>query len=72
VSAVRKIELPTKVVTTIAGEDLFVFGDQDGQGDAVRLQHPLGITTRDGILFLADSYNNKIKRVEPGRRAVTT
>ncbi len=72
VSAVRNIELPTKVVTTIVGEDLFVFGDQDGQGDAVRLQHPLGITARDGVLFLADSYNNKIKRVEPGRRAVTT
>jgi len=72
VSAVRDIELRPNLVTTIAGEDLFVFGDQDGEGDAVRLQHPLGITTRDGVLFLADSYNNKIKRVEPRRRAVTT
>jgi len=72
VSAVRAIELRPKVVTTIAGEDLFVFGDQDGEGDAVRLQHPLGITARDGVLFLADSYNHKIKRVEPRRRAVTT
>jgi sugar lactone lactonase YvrE len=72
VSAVRDIELRPKVVTTIAGEDLFVFGDQDGEGDAVRLQHPLGITARDGLLFLADSYNNKIKRVEPRRRAVVT
>jgi len=72
VSAVRDIELRPRVVTTIAGEDLFVFGDQDGAGDAVRLQHPLGITARDGVLFLADAYNNKIKRVEPQRRAVTT
>jgi len=71
VSAVRDIELRPRVVTTIAGEDLFVFGDQDGEGDAVRLQHPLGITGRDGVLFLADSYNNKVKRVEPRRRTVT-
>jgi hypothetical protein len=72
VSAVRDIDLRSKTVTTIVGEDLFVFGDQDGEGDAVRLQHPLGITARDGVLFLADSYNNKIKRVDPRRRAVAT
>jgi hypothetical protein len=72
VSAIRDIELRSNVVTTIVGEDLFVFGDQDGEGEAVRLQHPLGITARDGVLFIADSYNHKIKRVEPRRRAVTT
>src|SRR6266849_5440602 len=72
VSAIRDIELRPGVVTTIVGADLFVFGDQDGEGDAVRLQHPLGITAHDGVLFLADSYNHKIKRLEPRRRAVTT
>jgi DNA-binding beta-propeller fold protein YncE len=72
VSAVRDIDLRTGRVSTLIGEDLFVFGDQDGEGDAVRLQHPLGITARQGILFLADSYNNKVKRLDPGRRAVTT
>jgi sugar lactone lactonase YvrE len=72
VSAVRDIDLHSKLVTTVVGEDLFVFGDQDGEGDVVRLQHPLGITARAGILFLADSYNHKIKRVDPRRRVVTT
>src|ERR1700737_3936998 len=72
VSAVSDVDLKTGRVTTLVGEDLFVFGDQDGEGDAVRLQHPLGITVHDGMLFLADSYNHKIKRVEPRRRAVTT
>jgi DNA-binding beta-propeller fold protein YncE len=72
VSAVRDIDLQTGRVTTLVGEDLFVFGDEDGEGDAVRLQHPLGITGHDGALFVADSYNNKIKRLEPGRRSVTT
>jgi hypothetical protein len=27
---------------------------------------------RDGTLFVADSYNNKIKRLDPRRLAVTT
>jgi DNA-binding beta-propeller fold protein YncE len=72
VSAVRDIDLETGRVTTLVGEDLFVFGDQDGEGEVVRLQHPLGITGHDGILFVADSYNNKVKRLDPERRAVTT
>jgi len=72
VSAIRAIDLRNHRVTTLVGEDLFVFGDQDGEGDVVRLQHPLGITVRDGVVYIADSYNNKIKRLDPGRRAVTT
>src|SRR6202035_2471244 len=72
VSAVRDIDLRTSQVSTLVGEDLFVFGDEDGEGDAVRLQHPLGITSRDHTLYVADSYNNKVKRLDPRRRAVTT
>jgi hypothetical protein len=72
VSAVRDIDLQTGQVATLVGEDLFVFGDEDGEGAAVRLQHPLGITSHGGVLYVADSYNNKIKRLDPGRRAVTT
>ena len=72
VSAVRDIDLSANQVHTLVGEDLFVFGDEDGEGDFVRLQHPLGITAWDGLLYIADSYNNKIKRLDPRRRAVQT
>jgi len=72
VSSIRDIDLGTRTVSTLVGEDLFVFGDQDGEGDVVRLQHPLGITARGETLFIADSYNNKIKRLEPRTRAVST
>jgi DNA-binding beta-propeller fold protein YncE len=72
VSAIRDVDLRRKTVTTLVGEGLFVFGDVDGGGDVVRLQHPLGITARDGRLFIADSYNNKIKQLDPGSRSVTT
>jgi DNA-binding beta-propeller fold protein YncE len=38
----------------------------DGEGDAVRLQHVLDVSYSDGALFVADAYNNKIKRVDLG------
>lgn len=72
VSAVREIDLHSGSVRTIVGEDLFVFGDQDGEGELVRLQHPLGITAGNSALYLADSYNNKVKRLDPATRRVTT
>ncbi|HLL75861.1 MAG TPA: thioredoxin-like domain-containing protein [Pyrinomonadaceae bacterium] len=59
-------------VVTLAGGDLFEFGDADGTGDAVRLQHPLGVVIADGAVFIADTYNHKIKRLDPSRGAVKT
>ena len=55
-------------MSTIVGQHLFTFGDVDGVGDEVRLQHPLGIDAHDGALLIADTYNNKIKRIEPATR----
>lgn len=43
-SSIRSADLdPEGLVTTIVGEDLFDYGDIDGSGAAVRLQHPLGV-----------------------------
>jgi len=72
VSAIRDIDLRAGTVRTLVGEDLFVFGDQDGEGDVVRLQHPLGLTARGETLFIADSYNHKVKRLDPAVRTVST
>ncbi len=52
-------------VSTLVGLDLFTFGDSDGVGDEVRLQHPLGLDLYQGELWIADAYNNKIKRLNP-------
>ncbi len=72
-SAIRTADLnDSGRVSTIVGQDLFVFGDVDGTGDAVRLQHPIGIHFHDGVLYVADTYNNKIKRVFPQTRSVLT
>ena len=60
-------------VGTIVGTGLFDFGDVDGSGDEVRLQHAQGIAFRnDGKLLVADSYNDCIKVVDIESRSSTT
>lgn len=70
---IRAIALPpVNTVRTIAGGDLFEFGDKDSRGDKVRLQHPMGIAASGGRLFVADTYNHKIKTLDPGTGKVRT
>jgi DNA-binding beta-propeller fold protein YncE len=70
---IRSIELPpVNRVTTLAGGDLFDFGDKDGVADAVRFQHPLGIVHHGGVVYIADTYNHRIKRLDPRTRRVTS
>jgi DNA-binding beta-propeller fold protein YncE len=72
-SSVRTADLgPTGRVSTIVGLGLFEFGDMDGADNRVRLQHPIGITQREGTIYIADTYNHKIKRVLPMTRSVQT
>ncbi|MBX6311690.1 MAG: redoxin domain-containing protein [Isosphaeraceae bacterium] len=73
-SSVRSITLSGKApyVDTIVGQGLFAFGDIDGQGPQVRLQHCLGLAYGDGKLYIADTYNNKIKVCDPKARTVRT
>lgn len=73
VSAVRSAEIsPKGRVRTIIGHGLFEFGDKDGDAEDARFQHPLGITYLDGKIYLADTYNNKIKVIDPLRRTSKT
>jgi thiol-disulfide isomerase/thioredoxin/DNA-binding beta-propeller fold protein YncE len=69
---IRAIDLETKEVRTLVGGDLFDFGDKDGRGDDVRLQHPLGLSRWNDQLLIADTYNHKIKLLDPAARRVKT
>jgi thiol-disulfide isomerase/thioredoxin len=69
---IRAIDFKDGDVKTLAGGDLFEFGDRDGRGDEVRLQHPLGLALHDGRLFVADTYNHKIKVLDVSGRTVKT
>jgi len=74
-SSIRFVEPgPAGETGVLAGADasLFDFGDVDGVGTEARLQHPLGIDTAGGTLWVADTYNSKIKRLDPDTGEITT
>ncbi len=69
-SSIRAITIATRAVKTLVGRDLFVFGDTDGEASLVLLEHPLGVAwgrmpaASPPALFVADTYNSKVKRLE--------
>jgi DNA-binding beta-propeller fold protein YncE len=70
---IRAIALPPdNRVRTIAGGDLFDFGYVDGRGDRARFQHPLGITAIGRTLYVADTYNHRIRTVDAATGEVGT
>ncbi len=69
---IRQIDINKEMVETLVGGDLFDFGDKDGTGDDVRLQHPLGVTLYDGKVLIADTYNHKIKMLDTEKRTAQT
>lgn len=73
VSAIRAVDLTGPGwLRTLVGKGLFIFGDQDGIGEDVRLQHPLGVSLGGGQIYLTDTYNHKVKVLYPTMRAVKT
>lgn len=69
-SALRIVE--DDVVTTLIGKGLFIFGDIDGLFADARIQHPIGVHYHDNALYIADSYNHKIKKADLNLREVMT
>ncbi|XP_007665883.1 NHL repeat-containing protein 2 isoform X1 [Ornithorhynchus anatinus] len=78
-STVRTISLKDGAVKHLVGGErdpmnLFAFGDIDGAGINAKLQHPLGVTwdEKGNLLYVADSYNHKIKVVDPKTKNCAT
>lgn len=69
---IRAIDTNSGAVKTLVGGDLFEFGDVDGTGDDVRLQHPLGLASFGDKVLIADTYNHKIKELDPKQESVKT
>ena len=74
-SSLRQIELGE--VTTLIGEGLFSYGDSDEE--PLMLQHPQGLCAGligdgcgGGRLFIADTYNNKLKAYFPDDNRMMT
>jgi thiol-disulfide isomerase/thioredoxin len=70
-SSIRAVPFDaSKEVRTVLGTNelpngrLFEFGDIDGEKAIAKLQHPLDVAYNDGTIYVADTYNNKIKAID--------
>ncbi|MDZ4724527.1 MAG: LamG-like jellyroll fold domain-containing protein [Leptospira sp.] len=68
---IRKINLATAAVTTLAGNGNAIFAD-NANGILASFNVPHDITLYDGTLYIADRQNNRIRAVSPVTGAVTT
>jgi sugar lactone lactonase YvrE len=68
---IRKIVIATGEVTTLAGAALSS-GSADGTGAAARFDEPYAITTDGTNLYVADTYNDAIRRIVIATGEVTT
>jgi thiol-disulfide isomerase/thioredoxin len=78
-SSIRALPLVgTGNVKTVLGTSkleanrLFVFGDTDGPVSKALLQHPLGVAYGSGSIYVADTYNNKIRKIDLAAATVST
>jgi sugar lactone lactonase YvrE len=69
---IRKINLTTGIITTIAGTGLLGYNG-DGNANTANLALPHGLTLdASGNLYLADTANHRIRRIDAATGAITT
>lgn len=69
---IRRLDLSTRQVTTLAGDPRTYAGHQDGIGTAASFNSPRGITSDGTYLYVADTANNLVRRIDLATAAVTT
>ncbi|MBV9949249.1 MAG: hypothetical protein JOZ69_20535, partial [Myxococcales bacterium] len=68
---IRAIDVVAGTVTTLAGDPRRP-GAVDGRGPAALFNTPCGLAYKDGELYVADTENHAIRRIDVGTGAVTT
>jgi hypothetical protein len=69
---IRKIDIATGTVTTLAGSTYGISGNINGTGTAALFNGPAGICMVGGNLYVADNGNHTIRQVAISTGAVTT
>lgn len=67
--SIRKLAIATGEVTTVAGGNV---GSTDGIGLSASFTVPQGLASRGGILYIADSQNNTVRRMDLRTQEVST
>ena len=69
---IRRVSLASGIIATYAGNGMPAYSGDGGVATAASLNFPLGVATDIyGNLYIADSGNNRVRRVSPGGMIVT-
>lgn len=67
---IRKIDLSTNTVSTLAGSG--AAGFSDGQGSAAKFSSPAGVAVDDNLnVYVADAANHAIRKISPTGKVIT-
>ena len=70
---IRRLANGTGVITTVAGNGAVGFSGDWGPATSAQLNFPRSIAAdSNGALFIADTFNNRIRQVAAGTRIITT
>jgi sugar lactone lactonase YvrE len=70
---IRRVDNVTGITTSVAGDGTPDFGGDGGPATSAQLYHPLGVAVdSSGNLFIADSGNSRIRRVDGVTGFITT
>jgi sugar lactone lactonase YvrE len=70
---IRRINAPTGVITTIAGNDIFQFAGDQGPAQNASFANPTSVASdAAGNLFISDNSNNRVRRIDATTSIITT
>ena len=70
---IRRVDIRTGFVTTVAGSGTRGFGGDGGADVAAALNFPLGVAVNAaGEVFVSDSFNSRVRRVSPNTGLIHT
>jgi sugar lactone lactonase YvrE len=70
---VRRVDATSGLISTVAGTGDEGFNGDGGSATQARLMQPSGITVdAEGAIYVSDTFNNRIRRVDPVSGLITT
>ncbi|MHB1953016.1 MAG: NHL domain-containing protein [Sulfobacillus sp.] len=70
---IRKVTASTGIITTVAGNGASGYSGDGGPATSAKLAQPFGVAVDSaGNLYIADSYNNRIRKVSAITGVITT
>ena len=72
-SCIRKVTIFTGIITTIAGTGSFGYSGDNGPATSAELSYASGVVIdTSGNVYIADTFNNRIRKVTVSTGIITT